>query len=444
MGSLNLGNEFEDSLVQISNMVNIKVLQNILKPKDERFKTVDEVISYAVDNFSKLDEMFEFISEKLGIYMEFDKETLVEMINSTYDDVRTKMMKIKLFETVPYWWIVFPDEDRLKDFLRNMVYNIASDMAKEMAIEDETSKSELDFTLPQVISSIRSGMAIPSTDNPQELLSLLEKALYGDYMGELSDVINTHLDGSSPVENWNETVLKDVAETVMTSPELNDNLVRVSEMLKKVKKSVENASSPTLRQLNKLMEDAINRIDNHFEMMKELRSKEPTADDGFKIYNNLTDLNNNLNAINEMLSKLKEVTPNIEKNIKQQFAPAFNEFMREVSSQLQQFQNQVDQGNLQQVQNIALQMMSLNPASQPQMMGQPSSQSQSLDLSEKEYLTEMINSIENVVKSLKTLSEAKRKVLESKLLIVIDNLLNNDLPKSVADRLNQLKKEVVQ
>ena len=285
----------------------------MLKPKDPKFKTVDDVLEYAAENYTKLDKLLEFVSDQLGIYLELDKETIVEMINSTYEDIRSKKMNLQLFETIPYWWIVFPTKKRLIDFLRAKIYKIASDMAKEMAIEDEKTKSDLDFTLPHLIASIRSGMSIVQTNDPEQMLNIIEKALYGQYFNEDLNLstIRTHLDATTPVKNWNDELLKDIAKTIKSTPELNDSLFKLGEILKNIRKNIEGATLPTLQELAKHINNAINHIDKHFNMLMELKNREPTPEDGIKMYENLYELNNELNAINELFNKFKNVAPEI-------------------------------------------------------------------------------------------------------------------------------------
>lgn len=439
-------NTLESHLSILKNAVDVKVIQSMLKPKDSRFETVDDVLEYAVTNFSKIDDIFKFVSEQLGIYLEFDKETLIDMVNTSYEDVRSKMLNIQLFETVPFWWIVFPDKDRLLEYLRKKIYTAVSDMTKEMILEDEENKSEIDFTLPHLVSAVRSGIGTPNINNPNEILNFLERAIYGKYVDSEADIghITPYTDIQTPLENWNDALLKDIAETVKTSPELNDTLFKLGETLKKMKKTIEPSKSPTLQELNKHVNKALKNIDEHFKKLNEIRNKEPTAQDGMEIYQNLYELNNELNTINDILNELNKFAPELQNRIKSQFAPAMQNLANDITNQLSQFQMQAQQTPATQqpsTPNLGALMDNINQLNQN--LNNMQQQNLPTEMPNTDPFQALVEMIKNTVTGISKLSEAKRKIIEAELLVVIDSLLKNDLPTEVRKSLLSIRKEVV-
>jgi len=433
------------SIDTLASIVQDSFITEIVKPKDtKRFPTVKDLVDYAVNNFSRLDEMYEFISEQLGIYMKFDENELISMVQSTYEDVRSKMINIQLFRTIPYWWVIFPDKDRLKEFLLSKIYLLASQMPFDNLTFMEADSDEIlpdEATLPKMLTNFTSGAGSVVPDDPESILKMLEMSLgKRDFQGA-SEVITPHIRAETPASGT-ESILKDVGETIINSPDLLDNLLRVREVANRTVKNIPDSSSATVNQVKDGLKSLVDEIDNFMDEVQKVRNKGVEPDDGRKLYEALNKINTDMVNLMQMINKLKKNAPEIDKYIRQNFAPMLNNALQNISNNLQTFsklqqQSQAGAGTPQQG-------LGMNPQQELSNVNNNIKElTDKLNNMDDDFeYNKILDSIINLTKQIKELSQAKKEMLKIKLLEIIDTAIKT-APPDVKIVLQNIKEEVV-
>lgn len=435
------------SMSTLASIVQDSLVSEIVKPKDtDRFPTLDDLIEYTVNNFARLDEMYEFISDQLGIYMRFDDNELVSMVQTTYEDVRSKIINIQLFKTVPYWWVIFPDKERLKEFLLSKIYLLASQMSFDNLTFTNSESDEImpdEATLPKMLTNLKSGAGTIIPDDPESILKMLEMSVGEREFEGASEVINPHLKANTPYSGI-ETILKDIGETIINSPEILDNLMRVRETANRTLKSIPESSSASVNQVRDGLKNLVQEIDDFMDDVQKVRKNGVKPEDGRRLYDSLNKINTDMVNLMQMLDKISKKAPEIEKYIRQIFTPMLNSALQNLSNNFQTF-NKLQQ-QVQTNSGMTNQGFGINPQ---QELSNVKNNIDELGEKLKELgndnivdYTRILDNIINLTKQVKELSKAKQKMLKVKLLEIIDTAIEN-APPDVKITLQNIRKEVM-
>jgi len=156
-------------LTGINPLVYNKLLSIFYRGDLYKYDDVEKIVSEAFDKFDNLYEVYDYIGKKLDIKLSLTYNDILDIISLSFVSLREKEVRIELFKTEPYWWLLTDDKNRLVNFM----------ISKLMTMLD--TASSLSQTIPvmsadDLIKVIKQGSIPPVSEmSNKELLDLLDQ-----------------------------------------------------------------------------------------------------------------------------------------------------------------------------------------------------------------------------------------------------------------------------
>lgn len=148
-----------NKLLSIYAKSELNMVENIEKVVDEAFQCSDDLY-----------EVYSCISERLNIKFKLTKADVVNILSLFFINIREREMRLRLFETKPYWWLIAPDEERIKKYL---ITKLVTMLDKTSALGYSSVGSP---TVDGVAKSVKEGSIPPVSElSNEELLSVLKR-----------------------------------------------------------------------------------------------------------------------------------------------------------------------------------------------------------------------------------------------------------------------------
>lgn len=222
---------------------------------------VEKVVKSAFDKFDDLYKVYEYIGEKLDIKLSLTDNDILDIISLSFVSLREKELRVKLFKTKPYWWLLTDDKDRLVKFL----------ISKLMTMLDSTSSLSQTVPAPSLddlVKVIKQGSIPPVSEMSNkellDLLDLISRTKSGKPSpGALSKNLNTN----------NLTALQEILKELASRVLSNSERRRFTEFIKTLLDFLNNADFQGMSDVKSKMEMLIVKNFHNMEVDNDLIDK---------------------------------------------------------------------------------------------------------------------------------------------------------------------------
>ena len=154
----------------INPLIYNKLLSIYARSDLNNIENINKVINEAFQQTDNLYQIYEHISQKLGIKFRLTNSDIINILSLFYVGIREKEMRLKLFQTKPYWWLITNDEKRIKQYILTKLITM---LDKTSTLSHTTTQTP---TINTITRSIKEGSIPPASElSNKEIFEILKK-----------------------------------------------------------------------------------------------------------------------------------------------------------------------------------------------------------------------------------------------------------------------------